>query len=151
MYCNDFLPSCTSGNQVMETAAFPVVEIHFRHSFYFAIPKISYNTVRSPKCFVTALNLPSWWFSKKKEEVPTLLNDYLRWLFFPPSFSKLSFLLNYSENYSLKTFHMPSLWSVLLSGVCISRAVQLQASSGLGIHANSEENAIYATTSKVFK
>lgn len=94
MYHSHFLPSYTPGNQAMETTALPVSEIHFRHSFYCAITsKISYNTVRSPKFFVTALNLPSWWFSKKKEKNPHSIEWLFktRWLFFPQVFQSSLF------------------------------------------------------------
>lgn len=91
MYFSDFLPSYIPGNQVLETAVFPVPQVHFRHSF----------TVQSPlRSLIILCNHPSFFlqlwicqggdFLRRKEK-----NFFIEWLFktrqFFSSFSKLPF------------------------------------------------------------
>lgn len=94
IYCIDFLPFYTPWNQVMETAGFPVSEVHFRHSFTVQPPLRSLKILGCDHpSFLLHFELAKLLIFCEERKNPFLLNDYLRQddFFPPPQFFKVNF------------------------------------------------------------
>lgn len=91
MYLSDFLPSYTPGNQVIETAGFPVSKVHLRHSFTVQSPLRSLIILTQVFCYSFEFpKLAIFWEERKK--TPSI--EWLfktRWFFFPVFQSYLFF------------------------------------------------------------